>query len=82
MTLNMILSGIKDSLTVDLSNATHKSLSLILDNPLDIEASFKRVSSDFNPRFVLIAVSKETDRNSLGKYIAYEKNSIFGICQN
>lgn len=77
VTLDGVLSNVKGASPVMLLDASHKSLSLISDEPFYIGTNFKQISSNLNSRFVLVSAPGATGKSAFGRYVAYKNKAIY-----
>ena len=77
VTLEGVLLNVKGASPVTLLNASHKSLSLITDEPFYIGTNFKQISSNLNSRFILVSAPGATGKSAFGRYVAYKYKSIY-----
>lgn len=77
MTLDSILGVIKGDKSNGLLPATHKSISLITNEPFYIGTQFNQIHSNLNPRFILVSAPGATGKSAFGKYIAYLRNALY-----
>jgi len=77
MTLEGVLTKIKGSTPVKLLNASHKSIHLIKKEPFYVGTNFKQISSNLNPRFILVSAPGATGKSAFAEFIAYKHNSIY-----
>lgn len=77
MTIDSILQTIQGTKRNELLPATHKSITQVIEEPFYVGTQFNQVTSNLNPRFILVSAPGATGKSAFGKYIAYQKNALY-----